>query len=185
MQNKDPLGYYASLNISPGASREEVRLAYRFLKNSYLETRSRKIDIAKARAAFDTLNDAGRKAAYDRGDLATAQAGDDREPVVDRSWRANWKQYVTILTLVLVVVLAGLVYTFYGAAIRGAFNHFEPGDTLYRKGETAPLGTVSTYEPDHVFPNGASGDAYLVHPAPQGEPRWYPAGDLDRHYEKR
>ena len=75
MQKSDPLGYYAALNISPGASREEVRLAYRFLKKSYLETRNRKIDISKAQAAYEMLNDPKRKSAYDRGDVSGARAG--------------------------------------------------------------------------------------------------------------
>jgi hypothetical protein len=185
VQKSDPLGYYAALNISPGASREEVRLAYRFLKKSYFETRSRKIKISKAQAAYEMLNDPKRKSAYDRGDVSAARAGGavPAEPGTD--WKERLRKYGAVTAVVLVVVLVGLVYTFYGSAIRGAFNHFEQGDTLYRPGGTMPLGTVELYESDHVFPNGRTGNAYRIRPAAGGDPLWYPARDLDRYFEKR
>ena len=44
MEKVDPLGYYAALNLSHGAGLEEVRLAYRFVKEKYLEDRSKKIE---------------------------------------------------------------------------------------------------------------------------------------------
>ena len=185
MQKSDPLGYYAALNISPGASREEVRLAYRFLKKSYLETRNRKIDISKAQAAYEMLNDPKRKSAYDRGDVAGARAGGAGPVVGSGDWQDKLRKYGAVAAVVLVLVLGGLVYTFYGSAIRGAFTHFEQGDTLYRPGGTMPLGMVERYESDHVFPNGKTGDAYRIRPAAGGDPLWYPAGDLDRHFEKR
>ena len=81
MRNRDPKGYYAALNISPGASQQEIRLAYTFLKQAY-KTRRKRRD-PKVRQAYETLGDREQRKRYDEGrssrvSLLTRRDGESR-----------------------------------------------------------------------------------------------------------
>jgi hypothetical protein len=76
---------------------------------------------------------------------------------------------------VLVVVLAVV----YGPSLRYSMMTLESGDQLYLSEDETFLGTVSAYEAQHLFHNGAR-RAYLLRDAGQSQENWYPAGDLAR-----
>ena len=170
MVNRDPLGYYRALNISPGAETEEIVLSYRLLKQAYFE-RHDSMDIGKIQAAYDTLMDAERRARYDR------RSG---TPVASVRGRVSTPGVLAVLLVVLVAVL-GVVL---GPAIGFSLISFEAGDRLYWTEGGYFAGTVEGYEANHIFENGASAPAYLLAGA-QGESDWYPAGDLVRVAESR
>jgi hypothetical protein len=167
---RDPLGYYRTLNISPGAATEEIVLAYRLLKQAYFE-RHDSMDIGRIQAAYDTLMDAERRARYDRGGSA---------PATSVRRRVGTPGVLATLLILLALIL-GVVL---GPVIGYSLTSFEAGDRLFwtEGGEFA--GTVQGYEPHHVFPNGAMAPAYLLVGA-TGESTWYPAGDLVRVAESR
>lgn len=170
----DPLGYYAALNVSPGATHHEIRLGYKFIKEARREGK-RSIDVRKVQEAYDVLSDPKRRAAYDRGDIHR-----------DAWWRSlRWIPHGLIAGVVLFVVLAFQVWSVHGDKIRGVFQHFEPGAELVAIESREPLGTVIEYRRNHQFPNGKSRNAYQVRPADGTAPRWYPATDIDRYFESR
>jgi curved DNA-binding protein CbpA len=167
--NRDPRGYYRALNVSADASPEEIILAYRFLKQSYRERRE-KLDIARIQAAYDTLSDQKRRAAYDRRDAA------GRRRAGPGKGRFGSPAILVGLMVVLAVVLAWSL----GPSLRVAMTSFEPGDELVLRSSGAMLGTVEAYEPQHRFHNGAVAPAYLVRESSGAEAEWYPVGDLAR-----
>jgi len=169
--NRDPLGYYRALNISPGAETEEIVLSYRLLKQAYFE-RHDSMDIGKIQAAYDTLMDAERRARYDR------QRGG--APASSVRHRVSTPGVLGVLLVLLVAVL-GVVL---GPAIGYSLISFDVGDRLYWTEGGDFAGTVQGYEARHIFENGASAPAYLLAGA-EGESDWYPARDLARVAETR
>lgn len=170
MANRDPLGYYRTLNISPGAGTEEIVLAYRLLKQAYFE-RHDSMDIGKIQAAYDTLMDAERRARYDGRGAAPISA-------VRRRFSTPG---VLVALVVLLVLVLGVVL---GPAIGYSLISFEVGDRLYWTESGGFAGTVQAHEENHIFENGASAPAYLLE-GTKGESDWYPARDLVRVAEGR
>lgn len=180
MSKSDPLGYYAALNVSPGANEIEIVLAFKLLKRAHLERR-KTFDIGLVQEAYDVLRIPSQRSLYDKGRL-TRRRG--RAVVVKR--RTDPQRTRGIVTLALLaVILVAVLGVIYGSSIRATFVQFDPGDTLYRSGNVRPLGTVVQYDDHHVFPNGADVPAYRIRRTSTGTEKWYPASDLERHYERR
>lgn len=163
---QDPLGYYKVLNVSPGANEAEIRLAYTFLKNAWQQNRA--LPRARIREAFECLSDPRQKAAYDTGKLGRG----------DHEWLTAAIGSVVLAAL---VAFAGLVFP--GFLLSGP-QPYRSGDTLVRAADQGALGQIVRQEAVHRFPNGQTGSAYLVKHV-DGTERWYPAGDLERHYRRR
>jgi curved DNA-binding protein CbpA len=163
---RDPLGYYKVLNLSPGANEAEIRLAYTFLKNAW--QRDRRIPRSRIKEAYDCLSDSRQKAAYDSGKRSRG----DRDMVAVG---------VSGAIMVALLLFAGLIFP-------GFFlpnpKPFASGTAVVRQKDQAPLGEIVRREPAHLFPNGVSGAAYLVRLA-DGTERWYPTTDLENHYQRR
>ncbi len=170
MRDRDPLGYYAALNIGPDASRQEIRLAWEFVKNAPASRQ------AKIREAYAVLIRPERRQLYDSGRMKGAR------PLVPRELRKHLNS-VAVLAVLLLVFGTIILYGF-GDDLRAGLTSFSPGDELAWNDGT-PLGTVLAYEGDHVFPSGVRGAGYQVRPADGGEDVWYPASDLKRHGKRR
>jgi hypothetical protein len=56
---------------------------------------------------------------------------------------------------------------------------FRPGDTLSRMSDGTPLGVVARLEPQHAFPDGSTGPAYVVR-QPDQEESIFDADELER-----
>ncbi|MGD8377774.1 MAG: hypothetical protein PVF68_16710 [Acidobacteriota bacterium] len=162
---RDPKGYYATLNLSPEASDAEVRLAYTFLKSAWRT--NRKLDRRKIKQAFDVLSDAELRAAYRRSTTRRPAISPDRQIYVLGGSSA------AVLFLIAAFLFPGF--------LRPAPEPFSPGDRLLNQRTMAPLGEVLRREAGHVFPNGGTGDAYLIR-LEDGQERWFPIGDLEEHY---
>ena len=161
----DPSGYYRVLNLSPGATDAEVRLAYTFLKNEW--QMNRKIPRARIKEAYDFLCDPNQKEAYDAG-----RAEDGGGVML----RVTGAALLTGLVLFWAFVFPGVLQP--GRAT------FHAGDRLHQARVGAFLGEVVRKEEGHRFPNGAAGDAYLVR-LEDGSERWFPTTDLEAHYRAR
>ena len=176
MRGRDPLGYYAALNVSHEASASEIRLAYEFLKQSY-HTERKHLDISKIRAAYQTLSDPRERKAYDSGKTSyTALKAARRQRV-----KISLLQVSLSLLAVSAVVLLVLV----GPEVRALVVGFESGDVLYWADSERDVGTVEAFVEAHTFPTGAVAPAYRIRPADGGEPVWYPARDIKRHARER
>ena len=161
---RDPKRYYEILNLQPGASRSEVRLAYTFLRNA---SRSNpRLPLARIQEAYDFLSNQGHKAGYD------APPSSRRGP----SYRA-----VGLAVVVALTAFGGLVFPGF---LRLPPYPFVAGAHLVTRADEAPLGEVVRAEELHAFPNGFRDRAYLVK-LPDGRERWFPASDLERHYRRR
>jgi curved DNA-binding protein CbpA len=171
VQHRDPEGHYASLNVSPDASREEILLSYRLLKQAYRE-RGGKMNSGAIQAAYEVLGDAESKAGYDRMNRPVAPAVTSRTGGV--------KFNTTGLLMSLVAVLLVVVAVVHGPEMRYSMSSFRPGDRLYQQVDGQFLGTVTAYEAKHMFYNGIRSKAYLLRGNDPGEEMWYPAGDLAR-----
>jgi curved DNA-binding protein CbpA len=177
----DPLGYYRALNISPGASPAEIRLAYTFLKRAYREGRKH-LQIGKIRAAYETLSNPHVRKRYDAGESVESRRRVQRGPdVAAMLARVNVAKTGLVLLLVGAVVLLVLV----GPGIRAQFVSFELGDRVYWSESGENLGEVVAFEAQHRFATGAVAPAYRVRSEESGKPTWYPARDLERHCRAR
>ena len=173
MRKRDPKGYYTALNISPGATAAEIRLAYTFIKQSYHEE-GRQVDIGKVRAANEVLSDPRARRDYDRG---TAEGG--RGP----AWMRSLSLRQVLVPLLGLGLLALLVIL--GPSLRAQFRTFEPGDQIYWTENEEPLGKVLSFDREHRFPSGATVPAFEILPASGDAPVWYPARDLKRYGRTR
>jgi curved DNA-binding protein CbpA len=165
VRNRDPLGHYQALNVSPDAGSEEIVLAYRLLKQAYHERRDR-LDIGRIQKAYQTLMDAERRARYD--EMGRQRRGSLRAGVGTPG-----------MLVCLVAILAVSLGVTLGPSLRYALVSFDPGDELYWNDGEGFLGTVQRYEPQHRFENGSAASAYLLE-TPTGDQVWYPARDLAR-----
>jgi hypothetical protein len=172
--NADPLGYYKALNIGPGASQQEIRLAYKFLKRAYQEEHKR-LDIGQIQRAYETLTDVRKKQQYDEGELRRRER---RAAAVSRLNSVG-------LLIVLVVMFCLMLGIFYGPTIKARLVHFNTGDELVWSVDNRTLGTVLSYEPNHKFPNFVVAPAYKIGPPGDEEPIWYPARDLERYCSRK
>lgn len=180
MSKSDPLGYYAALNVSPGANDIEIVLAFKLLKRAHLERR-KSLDIGLVQEAYDVLRVPSQRNLYDQGKIARRGG----RTFVAKRPRSSERTRGIVTLAVLAVILVAVLAVIYGSSIRATFIRFDPGDTLYRTGNVRPLGSVVQYDEHHVFPNGADVPAYRIKSASTGAEKWYPASDLERHYERR
>ena len=164
---RDPKRYYEALNLQPGATPAEVKIAYTFLSNA--SQANPRIAMNRVQAAFDHLSIDKNKAKYDAGDVE-AMARHERRSI----------HLPGILVLAVLFVFGGFIFP--GFLLPGAPPHHS-GDYLVNKLDRAPLGRIVQAEEAHAFPNGAQGRAYLVE-LTDGSQRWYPASDLEHHYDR-
>jgi len=168
MAKHDPKRYYALLNVSPGASDVEIRLAYKFLKQAHKD--GKKVsDIGRIREAYTTLSDRDSRARYDGA--TKRAAGPSR---LGSTWAA-------LSVAVVFAVTIGLVF---GSQLTAPFVSFDRGDKLYWKSTRKPLGTVLEYEESHEFPEAPTQAAYRIQFG-SGEVRWFGAADLHRNGTRR
>jgi curved DNA-binding protein CbpA len=173
VRKRDPMGYYAALNISPDATAAEIRLSYTFIKQSYHEER-RHVDVARIRAAYEILSDPSARREYDN----------------DRATRGGAPAWMSSMSLrqILVPILAVtglLLLVIVGPTLRAQFRSFESGDEIYWVENGESLGKVLSFERDHRFPSGAEAPAFEILPASGEDPLWYPARDLKRYGRTR
>jgi hypothetical protein len=165
VRNRDPRGYYAALNVVPGANQQEIRLAYEFLKVAH-KKKPKGVDMDKVQTAYDV--DEGRPSGFS---LLKRLDGTSRLNSVP-------------LLLVLVSVFFGVFGVLFGPLLMAPFIRFDVGDDLYWKTTRAPVGVVLEYVEDHEFPDGAQQAAYRIQPT-SGEEQLLPALDLNRHCSAR
>lgn len=170
MKNRDPKGYYEILKVSPGASRQEIRLGYVFLKGSY-KNGKKSLDIATIRLAHKTLSDPKLRQQYDAGPAP-------RFGSRSRSAGGSRLNSSPLLVGLAVVLLGVLIFAF---DLHAHFVSFDVGSELYWKKSSRPLGTVVEYSEAHPFEDGRSLSAYRVELDTGGEPAWMPALDLHRN----
>jgi curved DNA-binding protein CbpA len=137
----DRRGYYAVLNISPEASRQEIRLAYEFLKQAYKDGR-KILNIGKIQSAYETLSDGRQRDLYDRGGSSRPGGG-------------SRLQSVPLLVTLLLIFLGVLAFAV-GPVIKSHFTTFDAGDELYWKRTGKPLGVVLAYDARHESDSGVA-----------------------------
>jgi hypothetical protein len=169
MRGRDPQGFYEALNIEPGASQEDVYLAYHFLKKKQGDGVEAP-EMERINAAYAALCDPQRRAAY------------DAQVVVGGTGRRM--QAPTLVALLLVGQIAALGFMC-GPDLKAKMTRFEPGEVLVLKSTEDFFGTVRLYDPAHAFHNGAVAAAYLIEADPRQRGEWYPAGDLARICKRR
>ena len=179
MRDRDPEGYYAALNVSPGASTEEIRLSYEFLKRAH-RSGNRVSDIARIVDAYETLTNRRLRAQYDSGKSPKASGPSVGETL------ANLKPLIgsTVTLGITVAVLVGIVAVMFAPGWMAELRSFAPGDELIWKNTGKPIGRVLAFETGHEFSAGIRADGYRIQPE-QGGPVWIPAGDLKRHGTKK
>ena len=159
MAGKKPLdvrGYYKVLKVSPEAPPDEIRLAYAMSRQNAAGPH-----LARIERAFETLKDAGKRAAYDREGL--------RRPNPLKS------PYALPVCVAVLIIVLGVLYL--PGLLRGR-RTFRDGQTLLDVRTGREFGVVVRSESAHRFPQGTVAPAYLVRPAAGGQERWYPASDL-------
>lgn len=167
---KDPQdlqGHYAALRLPPGAGPEEVEQAYQAREEEW--RRQQDVPRFQVQAAYRFLRDPENKAAYDALRGPEAQPPSKRRPMILGG------------LMMFLFVIGGFVLPGF---LLGVPPPFHAGDVLVHSNGKDVLGVVRRLESSHHFPNAMIGAAYLVE-SPNGEQRWYPAGDLDRHYHRR
>ena len=170
MRNRDPRGFYAALNVSPDASREEIRLAYSFFKQAY-KRGQRSLDISTIQLARETLDDPARRRDYDK----SRSSGSGLLTRADGTSRLNSVRLLVVLAMLFVGVLAIAL----GPNIAARFVTFEAGTELYWKQTSKPLGSVLEYAAAHEFEDGRHSSAYRIQLVSGGEPVWFAAPDLN------
>jgi hypothetical protein len=170
VKKNDPKGYYAVLNISPGASQQEIRLAYELLKQARKGGR-RNLDMGKIQSAYETLSDGQQRGLYDGGG----------------SSRPGGKSRLHSVPLLVTLLLAflGVLAFALGPVIKAHFTTFDAGDELHWKRTGKPLGVVLAYDAEHEFESGAAMPAYQVEIRSGEEPVWFSAWDLNRNCKGR
>ena len=161
----DSRGYYKLLGLEPGTDVEEVKLTYGFLK--YESEKDGNTPDHKIQEAHACLSNPVRKAAYD------IRRGDAAAPGRNRMIR-----YVALL--VILFVFAAFIFPGF---LKPSPRPFHSGDRLVRSSDGFFLGEIVRREEFHKFPRGKMGAAYLIR-LPDGEERWYPGSDLERHFHK-
>ncbi len=161
---QDMRGYYAILRLSPGVSLEEVEQAYQALEEEWRSDRD--VPRFQIQEAYRFLTDPENKSAYD------AQC----RPKVELPSKTRTIMLGGVMMLLLVI--GGFVFPGF---LLGGPEPFDAGDVLVHPNGKEVLGVVIMLELSHHFPNAMIGEAYLIE-SPAGERRWYPAGDLERHY---
>ncbi len=160
----DSRGYYKLLGLEPGTGVEEVNLAYDFLK--YESEKDGNAPDRKIQEAYACLSDPVRKAAYDIRGGDVAASGRNRVSYV-----------------VLLVILFFFAAFIFPGFLKPSPGPFHSGDRLVRSTTGLFLGEVVRREEFHNFAKDQVGAAYLVR-LPDGEERWYPGSDLERHFQK-
>lgn len=172
MKNRDPNGLYAALNVSPGASQQEIRLAYTFLRQAYKDGR-RSLDIGKIRLAHQTLGNPVERRRYDAGKPSRFA----RFARPDGTTHLNSVPLLIAMIAILVCVTA---YTA-GPFVQARFVTFDTGEDLYWKETGRPLGTVLEFAASRELSDGRRAPAYLIDMGTEADPIWFPALDLARN----
>ncbi len=154
------------LRVAPGASDEEIRLAYDLILE--VPPRERGTSQAEIERAFSILGNPATRRIYDRAQAGPAHGR--RRPGPSRLH--DWRILATCLVL-LVGILAFVWLPLFGSR----FRSFSAGDRLVDV-RGAEFGVVVSFEDRHAFPGGKVSPAYLVETAPTKELRWFPAPDL-------
>jgi len=176
VKNRDPEGLYAALKVSPGASSQEIRLAYTFFKQAYKKGR-RSANIGKIRLAYQTLGTPATRRRYDAGKQS-------RFAALTRSDGRSRLNSVPLL-IALAVILAGATAYTLGPIVQARFVTFDAGESLYWTETGRPLGTVLELAEAHEFSDSRREPAYLIDLGAGGEPVWLPAHDLARNCKPR
>ncbi len=158
-------GYYETLRLPAGADLTKVEKAYATLEAEWRDSQS--VPRFQIQEAYRCLRDPQLKADYDA-----------RSQVQARS-QVSQKRLVSLSSVMFGLFLV-VGYVFPGYLLSGA-QTFHSGDVLFQSLNQLRLGSIVRREPQHVFPNGQTNDAYLVRELDATE-RWYPAGDLERHF---
>ena len=174
MKNRDPKGYYEILRVSPGAGRQEIHLAYIFLRDAY-KNGQKSLDITTIRLAHKTLRDPVLRRQYDSGPTP-------RFRLLTRPGGGSRLNSGALVVGLVVVLLGVLVFAF---DLQAHFVTFEVGSDLYWKKTSKPLGTVLDYSQEHRFDDGHGSSAYQIQLDAGGEPTWFPALDLNRNCKVR
>jgi len=161
----DARGYYKLLNLESGSGIEEVNLAYGFLK--YEWEKDGCAPDRRIQQAYDCLSHPNRKAAYDsqRGDAIGFA-----------------RRRLTGYVLLLMILLAFAAFVFPGF-LKSSPRPFGSADRLIRSSTGSFFGEIIRREQFHKFPLGQVGPGYLVR-MPDGEQRWFPAAELERHFRQ-
>jgi curved DNA-binding protein CbpA len=176
MRDPDPERYYAVLNVSPGASAQEIKLAYEFLKRAH-HAGGKVNDIPRVLTAWEVLSDPAKRKEYDEG--GETNAGKLRQAL--KAVRAGLgSKAALVVATVAFVALVGLLFA---PGWVTQLRSFSPGDHLVWKANGAPIGRVVTYEPNHEFPGGVRAAGYRIQ-KDSGEPVWMPARDLQRYGQR-
>ena len=159
---RDRKGYYAVLNVSPGANTAEVQLAYTFLKNSWRT--NHRLNRAKIKEAYDVLTDPVARQRYRDGGKGMGS---------ENLFYIGGGALAAVLFTIAAFVFPGFLLSGPG--------RFSSGARLLNSVDMSPLGEVVELEENHVFPNGGGGDAYLIR-RDDGTEKWFPTGDLEQHF---
>ena len=156
----------------PGASPQEIRLAYMFLKEAYKKGQ-RSLEIGKIRQAYQTLGNPKERRRYDAG----------KPSRFSRFTRPDGTTPLNSipLLLALVVIMVGVTAYTLGPMIQSRFVTFDVGDDLYWKETGQSLGTVLELAEAHEFSGRGRTAAYLIDLGAGNEPVWFPAHDLARN----
>jgi DnaJ-class molecular chaperone len=166
-RGQDLQQHYTALRLCPGAGLKEVDEAYQALEAEW--RRDQNVPRFQIQHAYRFLSDPEKKAAYD------AQLGPKAEP------SSKNRRLILGGMLMFLFVFAGLIFPGF---LLGVPQSFQAGDNLVHSGGKGILGAVLRFEQSHHFPNAVIGEAYLIE-SPAGERRWYPAGDLERYYQRQ
>ncbi len=164
--SEDPKGHYEALRLQPGAVPEEIERAYLSLLEEWRQCRS--FSRFAVQEAYRFLSDPECKAVYD----ASARPGPP-EPSLGR------RSLALSAILLMLFLQAGFVFPGF---LRAPPPPFHSGEVLARVYDQVTLGRVSRLEIYHRFPRGIVARAYLIR-VPGGQERWYPARDLERHFQ--
>jgi curved DNA-binding protein CbpA len=191
---EDPAGHYATLGLDPAAPAEAVVAAFRAAARRFHPDVPETGDaeaFVRARAAYDVLGDADRRAAYDRAarsvDPAPAPVGPDtlvRDTVV-AAWRRPSGLSLGLFAGCAGFALLALAIGFAGLAPSGSPTPIAlPTGTPSRpvapvRAPRAPPAPVEGIASGYILPAG--GAATLWRPAPaagSSEGRYVPVGQL-------
>ena len=159
--------YLEILGLAPGAKAEEVATAYFVVRKSLM-----KLGTEEADEKIKTVDHAYR--------IVKARYKTRRRELVRR--QVNRFLIAASLTLAVLALYSGFQFT---DRFRWYFEHFEPGEVVYRHDDNSRFGEILAYEEGHPFPTGVRQDAYQVRLYPSGNQAWVSARTARRALETR
>ena len=148
--------YLETLGVKPGASPEDVNTAYYTLIKKFPQnpTEEEEERLQKVKYAYDFVRH--------------AYAPVKKKPLLALPDRRILAPVLAGLAVIGIVVLVAMNY----GAIRLKMTHYENGDVLRFKNQSAPYGQVVGYEALHPFPSGYPSPAYSIRLADREETVW-------------